>query len=100
MSEFKLLIDGTDSVGGAGTWEEVTDPATGEVIGCVAYATNEDLDRAVEAAKRGLRAWSAVTPWERGAILKKIGFDPAGTQGIAGPCHDPRAGQASLRGGR
>jgi succinate-semialdehyde dehydrogenase / glutarate-semialdehyde dehydrogenase len=49
----------------------VFNPATGESIGKVAHASTADLDEALDAAARGLREWQAVTPWQRGAILKK-----------------------------
>lgn len=71
MQDFKLLIDGEETPGSAGDWDKVTDPATGEVIGRVAHATRDDLDRALAAAERGLAEWSAVSPWERGGVLKR-----------------------------
>lgn len=70
MQDFKLLIDGKETPGSADDWSVVTDPATGETIGRVAHATREDLDRALAAAERGLAEWSAVSPWERGGVLK------------------------------
>lgn len=70
-SDFQLLIDGTDREGSGGRSEPVLNPATGESIGRVAYASDADLDEAVAAASRGMRAWRAVTPWERGGMLKE-----------------------------
>ncbi len=70
-SDFQLLIDGTDREGSSGRSEPVLNPATGESIGRVAYASDADLDEAVAAASCGMRAWRAVTPWERGGILKE-----------------------------
>lgn len=70
-SDFQLLIDGSDHEGSEGRSAPVLNPATGESIGQVAYASGADLDVAVEAASRGLREWSAVPPWERGRILKE-----------------------------
>lgn len=70
-NDFQLLIDGTDREG-SGEWSEpVLNPATGESIGRVAYASDADLDEAVAAASRGMGAWRAVPPWERGGILKE-----------------------------
>lgn len=69
--EFHLLIDGAERAGSAGEAGEVTDPATGKVIGKVAHAAAEDLRDAVATAARGFREWSATLPWERGAILKR-----------------------------
>lgn len=52
-------------------WQEVTDPATGETIGRVAMATRDDLDLALQSAAGGFAQWSAVSNWERGAIMKR-----------------------------
>ncbi|ADH88560.1 Aldehyde Dehydrogenase [Ancylobacter novellus DSM 506] len=69
--EFRLLIDGVERAGSAGRSSEVVDPATGEAIGTVAYATASDLTQAVSVSVRGLRTWSTTSPWERGRILKR-----------------------------
>lgn len=69
--EFPLVIDGQWREGSAKVSEHVLNPATGESIGKVAHASAADLDEALAAATRGLREWQAVTPWQRGAILKK-----------------------------
>ncbi|WP_193369659.1 NAD-dependent succinate-semialdehyde dehydrogenase [Pelagibius marinus] len=71
MQDYKLLIDGEERVGGAGHWQDVLNPATGEAIGRVTHATTDDLDDAMNTALRGLTEWRSVTPWQRGAILKK-----------------------------
>ncbi len=70
-SDFKLLIDGSLRAGSTGQSEAVLNPATGESIGRVAYASPADLGETVETASRGLREWGAVPPWERGRVLKK-----------------------------
>ncbi|RAK52207.1 NAD-dependent succinate-semialdehyde dehydrogenase [Phenylobacterium deserti] len=69
--EFHLLIGGAERAGSTGETGEVVDPATGKVIGKVAYASAEDLRDAVATAVQGFRQWSAISPWERGAILKR-----------------------------
>lgn len=71
MMDFCLLIDGQERPGRGETWQDVLNPATGAVIGRVAHATADDLDDALNAAARGLAAWSVVPNWERGAILKR-----------------------------
>lgn len=68
--EFPLLIDGKWREGSSAASGDVLNPATGESIGRVAHASTGDLDEALAAAARGLREWSAVSPWQRGAILK------------------------------
>lgn len=68
---FSLLIDGQWRGGSTDAYEDVLNPATGDSIGRVAYASTHDLDEALATATRGLRAWSAVPTWERGTILKR-----------------------------
>jgi len=67
---FPLVINGNWREGSGKVSEDVLNPATGESIGRVAYASTSDLDEALEAATRGLRTWQAVSPWQRGTILK------------------------------
>ncbi len=71
--EFPLLINGSWREGSAQSREAVLNPATGESIGKVAHASAADLDEALDATERGLREWRAVTPWQRGAVLKEAG---------------------------
>lgn len=69
-STFPIIIDGRRRDGGDGAGEDVVNPATGESLGQVAHASRADLDEALEVATRGLLEWRAVSPWERGRILK------------------------------
>ncbi|CAH2402752.1 aldehyde dehydrogenase family protein [Mesorhizobium ventifaucium] len=69
--DFNLLIDGSSRAGSTGQSEAILNPATGESIGRVAYASPEDLREALAAATRGFSEWQAVPAWERGRILKK-----------------------------
>jgi succinate-semialdehyde dehydrogenase / glutarate-semialdehyde dehydrogenase len=69
--EFPLLINGIWRGGSAKDSADVLNPATGDSIGRVAFATRGDLDEALDAASRGLREWRAVSPWQRGAVLKR-----------------------------
>jgi aminobutyraldehyde dehydrogenase len=72
VSKHQNLIGGewVDSSGG-GTME-VVNPATGEVIAEVPAATAEDVDRAVQAAKKALVEWRETTPGERSEFLLKL----------------------------
>jgi len=60
----------------AGSGEEVQsihNPATGKVIMLVARGTEEDVDRAVSAARRAYdETWSETTPRERSELLLKL----------------------------
>jgi len=50
---------------------EVTNPATGEVLGTVPKMGQEETRRAIEAAYRMLPEWRAKTAKERAAVLRK-----------------------------
>jgi succinate-semialdehyde dehydrogenase/glutarate-semialdehyde dehydrogenase len=67
----QLLIDGEWTDGSSGVSEDIYNPATGQVLGTVPHAGPEDLDRALDAAQRGFRLWSAKTVDERGQILHR-----------------------------
>jgi acyl-CoA reductase-like NAD-dependent aldehyde dehydrogenase len=47
-------------------------PATGETIAEVPGATVEDVDRAVEAARRAFSEWRAVAPADRARLLRRL----------------------------
>jgi len=51
---------------------EVLNPATGETIAEVPRSSAEDVDRAVQAAKKALPEWLETTPGERAEILLKL----------------------------
>src|SRR5712691_6806931 len=51
---------------------EVLNPATGETIAEVPRASAEDVDRAVQAAKKALVEWLETTPGERAEMLLKL----------------------------
>ena len=63
------FIDGERAPSDGGT-EAVLNPATGEELARAPVSTVEDVDRAVQAARRAFEGWSATTPAERaGALL-------------------------------
>ena len=72
VTKHQNLIGGewVDSAGGETM--EVLNPATGDVIAEVPRASAEDVDRAVQAAKRALPEWLEATPGERGELLLKL----------------------------
>src|SRR4029077_16412814 len=51
---------------------EVLNPSTGEVIAEVPRASAEDVDRAVQAAKKALVEWIETTPGARAEMLLKL----------------------------
>jgi len=72
VSKHKNFVGGewVESAGG-GTME-VLNPATGETIAEVPASTAEDVDRAVQAAKKALPEWLETTPGERAEVLLKL----------------------------
>jgi phenylacetaldehyde dehydrogenase len=71
----KMLIGGDWVDSASGQTLDVYNPATEEVIAHVPAGHHEDIDRAVAAARRAFetRAWTGMTPSERGRIIWKIG---------------------------
>lgn len=67
----QLHIDGKwrDAAGGRSI--PVINPATEEVIGTVAHASQSDLDEALEAAERGFKIWKKVSAYERSKVMRK-----------------------------
>jgi aminobutyraldehyde dehydrogenase len=72
VSKHQNLIGGDWVDSASGETMEVVNPATGEVIAEVPAATAEDVDRAVQAAKKALVEWRETTPGERQEYLLKL----------------------------
>ena len=68
MNRLKLFIDG-EFVDSSAAGMDVTDPATGEVLCEVPFATNDEVDRAVQGAKATFRSWREVPTPERARLL-------------------------------
>ncbi|HWB67604.1 MAG TPA: aldehyde dehydrogenase family protein [Mycobacteriales bacterium] len=51
---------------------EVENPATEQIVGRVPSGTAADVDRAVEAARRGFDEWAATSPEERAKYLLRL----------------------------
>jgi acyl-CoA reductase-like NAD-dependent aldehyde dehydrogenase len=64
-----LLVGGRWRPGGTGCRIEVTDPATGAVIGQVAEAGEADVRDAIAAAQQAFPGWAGLTAQQRGRIL-------------------------------
>lgn len=70
-SDVSLYIDGSWTQAAGGRSLPVVNPATEETIGTVAHADRSDLDRALEAAEKGFRAWRKVSAFNRSKIMRK-----------------------------
>ncbi len=69
--DVSLHIAGQWRGGGAGDTLPILNPATGETIGRVAVATQDDLDAALAAAERGFAAWRRISAFDRAKILRR-----------------------------
>jgi aminobutyraldehyde dehydrogenase len=67
----KLLINGK-LVTGAGSKQDVLDPATGASLAIVGEASEGQIDVAVKSAQKAFSAWSATVPKDRAALLLKV----------------------------
>jgi succinate-semialdehyde dehydrogenase/glutarate-semialdehyde dehydrogenase len=65
----KLIIGGEQRDASDGGTTEIRNPATGEVVDRAAAGTQEDIDRAIDAAESAFKKWSAVPPPKRAEIL-------------------------------
>src|SRR5450759_2284206 len=66
-----LLINGKFEQAASGKTFDTVNPATGEVLASVAEGDAQDIDRAVQAARRAFEdgPWHGMTPSERGRIM-------------------------------
>ncbi|MDD1664246.1 MAG: aldehyde dehydrogenase family protein [Methanomicrobiales archaeon] len=64
-----MRIGGNEVGSRSGTWLDVINPSTGEVLDRVPAGGAEDVDEAVGAAEGAFVGWSAKSPRERGKIL-------------------------------
>ena len=65
----KMIIAGEQRDASDGGTTEIRNPATGEIVDRVAAGTQEDVDRAIDAAEAAFKKWSAVPPPKRAEIL-------------------------------
>ena len=68
---YRMYIDGQWVDARSGGVRAVVDPATEEVIAEVPFGDESDAEAAIAAADRALGRWSAMTAYERGAILRR-----------------------------
>jgi succinate-semialdehyde dehydrogenase/glutarate-semialdehyde dehydrogenase len=66
-----LFIDGAWCAAASGRTMPVMNPATGKQIGTLAHAERADLDRALEAARKGFAVWRKISAFERSKIMRK-----------------------------
>jgi acyl-CoA reductase-like NAD-dependent aldehyde dehydrogenase len=71
--EYGLFINGETAEPAAGALRELVEPATGEPLARAAMAGEEDVDRAVDAARAALEGpWGKTPPTERSRLLHAL----------------------------
>jgi betaine-aldehyde dehydrogenase len=66
------MIGGEFVAAAEGKTEEVVNPANGEVIADAPLSNEEDIDRAVRAARKAFESWSVTTPAQRQELMLKL----------------------------
>jgi succinate-semialdehyde dehydrogenase/glutarate-semialdehyde dehydrogenase len=69
--DLQLYIDGEWLNGAGRKGEDVLNPATGKVLASLPHAGKADLDRALDAAEKGLAIWRATTAYDRSKVMHK-----------------------------
>ncbi len=70
-ANLELYIDGQWLNGDGRVGEDVINPATEKPLARLPHASSADLDRALEAAKKGFAVWRAVSAYERAKVMRK-----------------------------
>jgi succinate-semialdehyde dehydrogenase/glutarate-semialdehyde dehydrogenase len=70
-TELQLYIDGEWLNGAGRKGEDVFNPATGKVLASLPHASKADLDRALDAAEKGLAVWRATSAYDRAKVMRK-----------------------------
>ncbi|KAM0323299.1 hypothetical protein ACHAQA_008891 [Verticillium albo-atrum] len=68
----KSYIDGEWVASHSGATFEVTNPATGQVIGRCPESTKENLDTAIQSASEAFHSWRAQSGRQRGRVLRSL----------------------------
>src|SRR3989475_1431039 len=69
--QLQLYIDGAWLNGDGRKGEDVLNPATEKPLARLPHASTADLDRALEAAKKGFAAWRTTSAYDRAKIMRK-----------------------------
>ena len=64
-----MIVDGEKLGVGHRRSQTIVNPATGAILGTLPLADSADLDRALDAARRGFRLWRDAAPQQRAAVL-------------------------------
>lgn len=69
MSDYPLIIGGTEKLSAAGSVDEVRSPFSGDVIGTIPVAGADDVEAAIRAAEQGAATWRRTPAHQRASIL-------------------------------
>ncbi len=72
VKTYQQFIGGDFVDAASGETADVENPANGQVIARVPASSDEDVDRAVNAAEKAFESWKNTTPQDRSLILLKI----------------------------
>jgi len=70
-ANLELFIDGQWLNGDGRAGEDVINPATEKTLARLPHASAADLDRALEAAKKGFAVWRATSAYDRAKVMRK-----------------------------
>ncbi|WP_430786575.1 aldehyde dehydrogenase [Virgibacillus flavescens] len=73
MQEHNLYINGKYIQSAGDEWIDIINPATEEVISKIPKGTEEDVNKAVDAASKAQKKWELTPNIERGKIVRKLG---------------------------
>ncbi|SFE12531.1 lactaldehyde dehydrogenase / glycolaldehyde dehydrogenase [Lentibacillus persicus] len=73
MKRHQLYINGEYTESSGNDWLDIINPATEEVISQVPRGTEDDVNRAVEAAFNAQNTWEHTVNNERGKVVRKLG---------------------------
>jgi succinate-semialdehyde dehydrogenase/glutarate-semialdehyde dehydrogenase len=69
--KYGCFISGRWVSSSEGAVKEVHSPVSGELLGLIPDASDNDLQAALVSALRGFQVWRATAPWERSKVLRK-----------------------------
>lgn len=77
MQTHQMYVNGEYIASTGDEWIDIINPATEQVISKIPKGTEEDVDKAVEAAFQAQKAWELTPNIERGKIVRKLGDEIA-----------------------
>ena len=97
MDDIVHWVDGSELTGSPTGWADVTNPATGQVTGRVALASEADATHVIASAARAARGWGTTSLARRTQVLFSFRELLEQSQGRARRDHHRRARQGALR---